>query len=89
MKELAPANVNLKTLLETETIATEAILLIVSPGTDPTQDLLELAGATIGAKNYHEVINKYMYYVISFAHERASGYYYVCCRLPWVKVRQK
>ncbi len=55
MKELSPPNVNLKRLLEQETEATEPILIIISPGADPSQELQELAKQTIGEERYHQV----------------------------------
>ena len=55
MKELSPPNVNLKRLFETETTASEPILIIISPGADPSQELEELAQETIGHDRYHQV----------------------------------
>ena len=60
MKELSPANVNLKRLFEQETQATEPILIIISTGADPSQELEELAKTCMGADKYHQVqINIY------------------------------
>ena len=55
MKELAPPTVNLKKLHETETLCTEPILVIISPGADPSQELEELATQVVGADKYHQV----------------------------------
>ncbi|XP_066286377.1 cytoplasmic dynein 2 heavy chain 1-like isoform X1 [Branchiostoma lanceolatum] len=55
MKELSPKTLNLKRLYSTETTATEPILIIISPGADPSQELQELASATVGADRYHQV----------------------------------
>ena len=55
MKELAAENVNLKRLYEQETEAAEPVLIIVSPGTDPSQELEELAKEVVGAEKYHQV----------------------------------
>jgi hypothetical protein len=57
MKELAPPNVNLRKLLERETQASEPILIIISPGVDPSQEIEELAKETIGSDKYHQVGN--------------------------------
>ena len=38
-----------------ETIATEPVLFIISPGVDPSQDLRELAAKAIGKEKYLEV----------------------------------
>ncbi|XP_043547742.1 cytoplasmic dynein 2 heavy chain 1 isoform X2 [Chiloscyllium plagiosum] len=54
MKELSPPPLNLKRLL-TETLAAEPVLIIISPGADPSQELQELASETIGRENFHEV----------------------------------
>ena len=55
MKDLASSNVNLKKLYETETKSTEPILIIISPGADPSQDLEDLAKEVVGADRYHQV----------------------------------
>ncbi|XP_069747277.1 cytoplasmic dynein 2 heavy chain 1 isoform X4 [Narcine bancroftii] len=54
MKELSLPLLNLKRLLS-ETLATEPILIIISPGADPSQELQEVACETIGRENFHEV----------------------------------
>ena len=55
MKELSPPNVNMKRLYETETQSSEPILIIISPGADPSQELEELAKQVIGIEKYHQV----------------------------------
>ena len=55
MKELSAENVNLKRLYEEETSCSEPVLIIVSPGTDPSQELEALAEDTIGSDRYHQV----------------------------------
>ncbi len=42
-------------LYETETVANEPILIIISPGADPSQELAELAESVVGKQCYHEV----------------------------------
>ncbi|XP_022103094.1 cytoplasmic dynein 2 heavy chain 1-like isoform X1 [Acanthaster planci] len=54
MKELSPPTLNLKRLCQ-ETVPTEPILVIISPGADPSQELQELANEVIGAEKYHQV----------------------------------
>uniref|UniRef100_A0AAR2JK60 Cytoplasmic dynein 2 heavy chain 1 n=1 Tax=Pygocentrus nattereri TaxID=42514 RepID=A0AAR2JK60_PYGNA len=54
MKELSPPPLNLRRVYG-ETMETEPVLLIISPGADPSQELLELASDTVGRENYHEV----------------------------------
>lgn len=55
LKELSPSTVNLKRLYEKETLPTEPILVIISPGADPSQELEELATSVIGLDKYHQV----------------------------------
>ena len=55
MKELAPPNVNLKKLYEKETQASEPILIIISAGADPSQELEDVAKETVGLEKYHQV----------------------------------
>ncbi|XP_029374274.1 cytoplasmic dynein 2 heavy chain 1 isoform X3 [Echeneis naucrates] len=54
MKELSPPPLNLRRLY-TETLEWEPVLIIISPGADPSQELAELAAETIGRDNYHEI----------------------------------
>uniref|UniRef100_W5K866 Cytoplasmic dynein 2 heavy chain 1 n=1 Tax=Astyanax mexicanus TaxID=7994 RepID=W5K866_ASTMX len=54
MKELSPPPLNLRRVYG-ETVETEPVLLIISPGADPSQELLELASDTVGRDNYHEL----------------------------------
>lgn len=54
MKELSPPALNLRRLLP-ETTASEPVLIIISPGADPSQELLDLVRNTVGPTNYHEV----------------------------------
>ncbi|XP_040902456.1 cytoplasmic dynein 2 heavy chain 1 [Toxotes jaculatrix] len=54
MKELSPPPLNLRRLY-TETLEWEPVLIIISPGADPSQELAELAAETIGKENYHEI----------------------------------
>lgn len=56
MKELSPPPLNLRRLY-TETLEWEPVLIIISPGADPSQELAELAAETVGRENYHEVKN--------------------------------
>lgn len=55
MKELAPPAVNLQKLFERDTHASEPILIMISPGADPSQELEELAKVTVGYEKYHQV----------------------------------
>ena len=54
MKELSPPAVSLKKLYQ-ETMASEPILIIISTGADPSQELLELATETVGQERFHQV----------------------------------
>ncbi|KAM9852784.1 cytoplasmic dynein 2 heavy chain 1 isoform 4-T4 [Aulostomus maculatus] len=54
MKELSPPPLNLRRLY-TETLEWEPVLIIISPGADPSQELAELAAETVGKDQYHEI----------------------------------
>uniref|UniRef100_A0A3Q3LA71 Dynein cytoplasmic 2 heavy chain 1 n=1 Tax=Labrus bergylta TaxID=56723 RepID=A0A3Q3LA71_9LABR len=54
MKELSPPPLNLRRLYA-ETLEWEPVLIIISPGADPSQELAELAAETVGRENYHEI----------------------------------
>ncbi|KAG7479776.1 cytoplasmic dynein 2 heavy chain 1 isoform X1 [Solea senegalensis] len=54
MKELSPPPLNLRRLYK-ETLEWEPVLIIISPGADPSQELAELAAETTGRDNYHEI----------------------------------
>ena len=54
MKELSPPTVNLKRLYQ-ETVPGEPILVIISPGADPSEELQEVANEMIGGDKYHQV----------------------------------
>ncbi|KAJ7995299.1 hypothetical protein DPEC_G00243100 [Dallia pectoralis] len=54
MKELSPPPLNLRRLYG-ETLEIEPVLIIISAGADPSQELLELASETVGRDKYHEV----------------------------------
>ncbi|KAF7666054.1 hypothetical protein LDENG_00118150 [Lucifuga dentata] len=54
MKELSPPPLNLRRLYS-ETLEWEPVLIIISPGADPSQELTELAAETVGRENYHEI----------------------------------
>lgn len=53
--DISPETLNLKKLFSKETIATEPILIIISPGADPSAELRDLAMQTIGKDRYSEV----------------------------------
>ncbi|CAF93625.1 unnamed protein product, partial [Tetraodon nigroviridis] len=54
MKELYPPPLNLHRLY-TETQEWEPVLIIISPGADPSQELADLAAKTVGRESYHEI----------------------------------
>lgn len=56
-KELSPPPLNLRRLYA-ETLEWEPVLIIISPGADPSQELSELAAETVGRDNYHEVVGE-------------------------------
>lgn len=60
MKELYPPPLNLHRLY-TETQEWEPVLIIISLGADPSQELADLAAETVGRDSYHEVKKKKNY----------------------------
>jgi dynein heavy chain 2 len=55
LKDISPSTSSVKYIYETETVASEPILIIISPGSDPSEELRELAEAVVGKQSYHEV----------------------------------
>jgi len=55
MKELYPASLNFKRLYETDSLSTEPILVVISPGTDPSVEIQELADSMLGENHFHQV----------------------------------
>ncbi|KAJ6654772.1 hypothetical protein lerEdw1_006558 [Lerista edwardsae] len=54
IRELSPPPLNLKRLYK-ETLEIEPILIIISPGADPSQELQELASVERNGEGYHQV----------------------------------
>jgi hypothetical protein len=54
LRDLSPSALSLKQLLP-ETLATEPVLLVTSPGADPSEELRALAHLTVGDQHYYEV----------------------------------
>ncbi|XP_040514464.1 cytoplasmic dynein 2 heavy chain 1 isoform X1 [Gallus gallus] len=54
IKELSPSPLNLKRLYK-ETLETEPVLIIISPGADPSQELQELASVERNTECYHQI----------------------------------
>ena len=56
LKDISPSTSNIKIIYESETVAIEPILIIISPGSDPSEELRELAENVVGKQSFHEVI---------------------------------
>ena len=54
-KDISPETLNLRKLYTKETISAEPILIIISPGADPSAELRDLATEIIGKDRYFEV----------------------------------
>ncbi|KAJ7398962.1 hypothetical protein BTVI_119896 [Pitangus sulphuratus] len=54
IKELSPSPLNMKRLYK-ETLEIEPILIIISPGADPSQELQELASVERSTECYHQI----------------------------------
>ena len=55
LKDISPSTANVKYIYEAETTAAEPILIIISPGSDPSEELRELADTVVGRQAYHEI----------------------------------
>jgi dynein heavy chain 2 len=55
IQDISPETLNLKKLYSKETISTEPILIIISPGADPSAELRDLAMEITGKDRYSEV----------------------------------
>ncbi|XP_069998938.1 cytoplasmic dynein 2 heavy chain 1 isoform X2 [Penaeus vannamei] len=81
MKELSPPALNLRRLLS-ETVATEPILIIISAGADPSQELLDLVKSTVGSNAYHEVAmgQGQSEIAVRLLHECAKAGHWLCLK---------
>jgi dynein heavy chain 2, cytosolic len=55
ISSLAPASLNFKNILDEETMPSEPILFVTTPGADPSQELKEFAIQEVGADNFKQV----------------------------------
>ena len=55
LKDLSPPSLNMKQLYESWTKAAIPTLIIISPGTDPSQELQEIANDVVGQDRFHQV----------------------------------
>ncbi|XP_064481252.1 cytoplasmic dynein 2 heavy chain 1-like [Ornithodoros turicata] len=55
LKEISPPALNLQRLHASETCATEPVLMITSPGADPSQEIREVAARVVGVDRYHQI----------------------------------
>jgi dynein heavy chain 2 len=55
LKDISPSVTNIKHVWETETVASEPVLFIISPGSDPSEELRELAEVVVGKEGLHEI----------------------------------
>ena len=53
--DIAPPPLSLLEVYKSETIASEPILFIVSPGSDPTKELEEFAESIVGRDKFHQM----------------------------------
>ena len=96
LRELSPSTLNLKKLYTSETLPSEPILLIISPGADPSQELQEFAEETIGGENYHEVAmgQGQSDLALQLLNECARTGQWLCLKnlhlvIPWLSVLEK
>eukprot|EP00117_Sycon_ciliatum_P036543 scpid1236/ scgid27488/ Cytoplasmic dynein 2 heavy chain 1; Dynein heavy chain isotype 1B len=55
LKHLSGGNFSLKRVVTQEAVSSEPILLVVSAGSDPSQDIQELAVSSVGSDRFHQV----------------------------------
>ena len=55
LKDISPTGNSIKSVYQNETVAEEPVLIIISPGSDPSEELRELADSVVGKQNYHQV----------------------------------
>jgi dynein heavy chain 2, cytosolic len=55
VSSLAPPPLNVRHLYEKESSALEPLLFVITPGSDPSQELKEFAKTAVGEDNYEEV----------------------------------
>jgi dynein heavy chain 2 len=60
LKNLSPPALNFKKIFM-ETLPTEPILFVTTPGADPSQELREFAKQEIGLEHYVEVCTRIQY----------------------------
>lgn len=58
LKDISPETLNLRKLYSKETISNEPILILISPGADPSAELRDLAMEITGKDRYAEVKSK-------------------------------
>lgn len=55
LRDISPSMTNIKYIYESETVPTEPVLIIISPGSDPSDELRELAEGVVGKDSFHEI----------------------------------
>nr|WAW84826.1 cytoplasmic dynein 2 heavy chain 1 [Halisarca dujardinii] len=96
LKELTPSSVNLAQCYKSDTVSSEPILIIVSPGTDPSTELEELAKTVVGRDHYYQVAmgQGQADTALSLLHECANKGDWLCLKnlhlvIPWLTVLEK
>jgi dynein heavy chain 2 len=95
-KSIAPAPLSIKSLYQNDTDCQTPILFIISPGSDPSDELQEFAGMEIGRQGYHELAmgggdNQIAIHLIKDAAEKGE---WVCLKnlhlvTPWLTTLEK
>lgn len=96
LRELYPSTLNLKKLYTNETLSTEPILLIISPGADPSQELEDLAEEIVGGDNYHQIAmgQGQADIALQLLVDSAQSGHWLCLKnlhlvIPWLPVLEK
>lgn len=54
-EQIQPSEFSLKNIYEKESTASEPILFIISPGSDPSNELQEFAESVVGRHSFHSL----------------------------------
>lgn len=96
LKELSPSTLSLKKLYAIETVPSEPILMIISPGADPSHEIQELAEQVVGGEHYHQVAmgQGQSNIALQLLHSCANNGDWLCLKnlhlvIPWLPTLEK
>ena len=96
LKELSPSILNLRRLYSTETLPNEPILIIISTGADPSQEIQEVAEEVVGEDCYNQIAmgQGQAEKALHLLHECANDGHWLCLKnlhlvTAWLPVLEK